>query len=335
MFKDDATEVGVSGEVEEVDEFAPEEEERYISPREIAMKEVAANRRKALIEEEGFDLDGEEEEEEEEEEESPKKIIAKIDGVEEELTEKELNDKLREYQKHKAADKRLEEAAQKLKEAAEQTATLKKQTEENLKLKTIEDDKLSTLEGYDEIFDKFAREIRDGDDEDAVEATKEFAKALTGLLPKSGSPTDISQAVKEAVETMKAEEQGKREKEEEEKLEKETKEARLAFDKTFKEELENPDFFDLALMEDNKLLKDVEWTDKPLSERFQRAGENAKQWLKGKGSANSLKNKKKALKNVKSKSSVMRLKDKSEEDSPLSASQIINQMRKQRNQPEI
>lgn len=338
MFTNEATN-GVSENEElneeieqEIDEFEEQPEERPKSPRELAMEEVVKSRRENLIKD-GFELDLEEEEEETEQEVKPKKkIVAKVDGVEEELTQEELDKRLREYQKHKAADKRLEEAAAKMKELEKLEATLKSKSVEHEKESDKEDDiDISSLDGYDAVFEEFADTIRDGNDEDAAGAVKKFTKALIKMIPKSGS-ANVDEQVRQELERVRKEEEEKLLAEQQEVLDKEVETAKDSFNKEFKKDLEQEkDFYNLAVMEDNKLMNDPEWSNKPLVERFSQAGKNARKWFTGKSINDKTKNEKRNLKPVQQKSGMARLKGDTD-DSPMTPSDIIKEMRKGRGQ---
>jgi hypothetical protein len=340
MFKNDATDVGVSDDINKnkdeedfVDEFAEEEQqERPKSPRELMMEQIYEKRVEDL-KADGVKL-GDEEDEDDDATDAQDKIKVKVDGKETELTREEFEKQVREYQKHKAADKRLEEAAKKMKELEQLEATLKAQAEAKSKEKEEKKDdiNISTLDGYQNLFEKFATDIRDGDDEDAVEAVKEFAKALSGMVPKSQSSKSVDEQVREALDKVKQEEARKLEEEQAQAQAKEVEEAKTTFNERFKEELKNGDFFELAVMEDGKLLRTKEWEGKPLKERFLQAGENAKKWLRGKGSQQTAKDDKRNLRPVSQKSSTARLRDRDEGESPMTPSEVIADMKRRRGQ---
>ena len=342
MFKtDDTTDKGVSADNldtdldnQDVDEFA-DTEEKPKSQREIMMEQIYGKRIEDL-KADGVKFEDDEEEDnednDEDDDDTSKLITVKVDGVEETLTQEELEKRIREYQKHKAADKRLEEAANKLKELEQLEATLKSKSQDKDDSDNKDDVDISTLEGYGDLFEKFANDIRDGNDKDAVEATKEFAKALTRLVPKATGSGSVDEQVREALAKVREEEEAKQKEEEQTRLDEEVDSAKKDFNKVYKEELKNDDFHALAIMEDNKLMKDPEWANKPLKERFLQAGENAKKWLEGKGSKQTAKDKKRNLKPIAQRSSNARLKDDDSGDSPLSPSDIIKEMKQQRGQ---
>ena len=344
MFKkDDAIndDVSVDEEVETVEEDQLEEpkEERPKSQREIMMEQVYSKRIDDLnkeLEQGGAPKVGEEPKEKEETKpDVPETITVKVDGVETTLTREEFDKQVREYQKHKAADKRLEEAAKKMKELEKLEATLKAQSEKKREEESNEKDDIdvSTLDGYDDLFEEFVTQIREGNDKDAVQATKEFAKALKKMLPKSSSSANVDEQVRKELEKIREAETAEAEAEAERKSAQEVETAKEMFNKTFEKEIEeNSDFFDLAVMEDNKLMRDSSWADRPLRDRFLQAGENAKKWLRGKGTVDKTQEKKKNLRTDTNKTAVAGLKDRTEQESPMTPSQTIQEMKKARGQ---
>jgi hypothetical protein len=256
-----------------------------------------------------------------------------VDGVEKELTQKELEKQIREYQKYGAADKRLEEATLKLKQLEEREATLKAREEEiNKKKKDADKNDAATLEGYDDLVEDFAHALREGNDEDADKATKKFTEGLKKLAKASSSESiDVNALVKAEMEKIEAEKKKKEQDDAEEAIQEEVKKAKEKFEEVYENELKDDDFYDLAIMEDNKLLRQEEWQNKSVEERFLRAGENAKKWIE-KQAAEKLRDKKKKLNQQSDRSVLFKLKDENDKESELTPSDTIREMKKARGQ---
>jgi hypothetical protein len=286
MPKEDAIQQDVSEEVvEEIieeEEVIEEDDSKPIHPRDQALQGILA-RRKDQLENDGVQLEGEEEaedskegeeKEQEEEEKQEDLLTAKVNGEEEVLTKEELQKRLAEYQKHKAADTRLQEASDMIKKAEEDQKKLK-ELEESLKVKikdgTGEDKDSSTI---DINIDEIVTAIRDGGDEDAKVAME---KLIKGMKPEA---PNVDEVVAEAIRKEREKQEQIAQEELEEARKTEAIEAEEKFNTTFSKEIEsNKDFFDAAILQDALLDKDPEWKDRSFKDRFNEAGDRAKKLL--------------------------------------------------------
>jgi len=241
-----------------------------ISPRDAALESISKKRFVTLEEETPAESDSTETEKGEQEPEQKFEVV--VDGKKEEVTLEELTTG---FQKNKTASERLRQATelQKQVEADREKLLLE---QEDLKNKSdAEEDTL--YEDSDDVFDyeDFIQKIREGADDDALEAAKSFAD---NLRQNSGVSKE---SVTSIVERTLSERQEAERKALEQKVAEETLKARENFDEAFSDDIaSNKSFISLAVMEDNNLAEDPEWADKPLQERFMKAGELARKWIK-------------------------------------------------------
>lgn len=339
MPKKDAIHEDVSDEIEEekeevVEEEIPEEEkdDKPIHPRDAVIQGILARRKEELEGEIEGDKEVKEEDKDEDDEGKENNqddlLTAKVNGEEEKLTKEELEKQLAEYQKHKAADIRLQEASVMIKNAEAEQKRLK-ELEESLKVKINtkedgedEEDKSSTNEiNIEEI----VAAIRDGNDDEAKDAMDKLVKGIKPTTP------NVESIVAEAIHK----EREKQAEEDKEKLAEARKveivKAEEKFNETFVNEIKsNDDFFDAAILQDALLDKDPEWTNRSFKDRFEEAGNRAKKLLGlDKNLREEKKEKKKKISNLKSATA----RDKIGEDKkPPTRSDSIAWIAKQRGQ---
>lgn len=175
------------------------------SNREIAMEQIELANMRRMEEETGVKLTADEPApidpviNEPEPEPEGKKVVVKVDGQEEAVTEEEL---VRSYQKNKAADRRLEEAAQLLRAANERAAQLEAQIQsapaaEVPPAKADEDLRAEVKNTLSVIYG--------GDEEAATEAlTQLLAKTRGGDQPTPQAPQlnvdELADAVQQRIE---------------------------------------------------------------------------------------------------------------------------------------
>jgi hypothetical protein len=297
----DVKEEILEDEIEKFEEEASEEEAKPKSKREQDMQAILDQRKESLEENLGDSLDGDDEEEEDA---SNTVFTVKIDGEEKEVT---ADDLVKSYQIDASARKKMQEASElkkSLEKEREEIESARKELEDKKLEKRVEDatDK-EAIQDEDKKEDtqidlaEITREIREGDDEEALKALE----ALVSHVGKSKPSLSKEQVAKVA---------------EEEFLE--------TYDKDLKA---NKRFYAIAVEEAKDLLNEEEWQNKSVKERFEEAGKRAQKFFKPKESAKITKKKKlKSIKPATKKADLGR-----EEERP-SPSDVIKQLAKSRGQ---
>jgi hypothetical protein len=203
-------------------------------------------------------------------EESEKLVTLVIDGKTVEVSQAELESN---YQFDSSARKRMTEASELRKQMEKGLADV-----EEMKTKFVTpttpaaDPEPEQVEDFD--LQDFTVKMREGSDEDALEAVKAFSKMFKST-PAAATP-DVASIVdaRLAEISQKAEDDAAA-------LEAEAfTQAEQGFNNDFKADISgSDDFFELAAMEDRKLVNDPEWQDKPVKERLTEAGNRARTWV--------------------------------------------------------
>lgn len=259
------------------EENEAQDEEVVLSPREVAMQNIIDNRKKTL-EDEGVVL------EDEVVEDVPVDTFykVKVDGEELEVSYENL---VKSYQKDATASKRLEEAA-KLQKSLDERAKLLADQEAELNSRkektTIQDAVDAATHDDGKTFDlaQFTKQIREGDDEDAIEAVRGLYENLTKAQRNAMNPDTVAKIVLDTVSKRDEAKQAELAKEKARKQQAEADAAEEVFLDEYKNELKSNDrFYDMAIVEATYLLKDEAWDDKSFEERFREAGRRAKSLL--------------------------------------------------------
>ena len=205
-----------------------------------------------------------------------------MDGVEQTLTQEELEAKMAYVQKKEHVDRALEQvAAEKKKLEAEKaafTAEQKRQTEE---LRQITEDATVTLDPKKVA--EVVELIRNAEGDEAEAALAELLMATPKTSKDALKKSDVDSLVEEKLKTQQAAREEQERKAQEEALTQSIKSAEAKFEEDFKNEIGanrmESDFYDLAIVKYQKLAKDPVWNSKPLEEQFTKAGNLAKKQL--------------------------------------------------------
>jgi hypothetical protein len=256
-----------------------QETTKLVNPREAAMKAIIANRNKEL----GVKQESDEDEDNEDDSQSTKLYEVKIDGA---STEVDLDTLIRSYQKDSTASKRLDEASKKFKEIKTlEDSLLEKQKDlekieqalkENKSKEKVSTDSEESEEQTLNLSD-LVEQIREGDKEDAVKAMEAIYNSLKNK--KDVDQTSVKAVVTQAIREEKEQLEKAQKESAERRLKEEMAEAEKKFSEVYAKEMESDDFFDLAVMEDNKLQRDPTWDSRSLEERYIEAGNRAKVWM--------------------------------------------------------
>jgi hypothetical protein len=273
-----------------------EEQEVKIHPRLQALEDIAKTRKQEFVEN-GVTFEDDDEDLEEEEEGEPKekeveveekkedevRYSIKVDGVEEEKTVDEL---IRGYQKDTSASKKLYEATELKKALEEKEAKLTAREEKLLKqLKDKEEGESKEDTTFDIDPVEIAKLLREGEDSDAAKAIQDLVESVSSKKENKGiSKEDIAELVSETIRTEREAQEAESTKLAEEKsllaYQEEADKAEKNFNDSFEKEIkDHEDFFDMSILQDQKLQKDPKWENKSLLERYEEAGKRAKKIL--------------------------------------------------------
>ena len=199
----DVVEVPEKGEgVELIPDTTPEIKIEDKMSREDVMEGIAARRKEELLDEIGETIEPEVkiepivEPEPEPIAEVDKKVKIKVDGVESEVTEKEI----REYQKQLAADKRLQASAMREKELNERQARLDVREQEIVRKAEVK--KIEEPDDSEDLAEKLISSVFDEDKKSAADIIRKLKvkpDVQTIQKPVSMDPDKVSQAVTEAL----------------------------------------------------------------------------------------------------------------------------------------
>lgn len=267
-------------EVEEAVDEGVEEEQEYVSPRQQALNEINKRRREELKAEGIIEEDPD----------TPSNEVFEIDGE-----EVSLENLIRDRQKMKAGDKKLEDASKLMKEIQEKEDALLAKEEEIKKMKedrilqetqdVLTSDKeegaIEEAAVDDDIdFTELSRLIREGDDDEAEDALKQLVKSVSHKDSQSFSEEAIVKAVHTHYEKLMEDKEKEREEQTVAIAQKEADAAEEVYKVEFKADLKASDkFYDITVMEYKRLLEEDEWVNKSYEEKFRESGERARKWF--------------------------------------------------------
>lgn len=207
------------------------------------------------------------EEQDPEKDRTPNSVTLKIDGEEVEVSQADLE---RNYQFDQSARKKMTENSALQKKLLQGLDDLEKQKATQT-VQTPPD--LGQEQKLELDFEDISKKIREGSDEEALEALQQLAANLT---PATQELPDVTKLVDDRLAEIDQKAEDARVQASADVF----ADAETQFKVDFKADIEaSGDFFELAAMEDRKLVNDPEWQDKPIGERLTEAGSRAKNWL--------------------------------------------------------
>ena len=325
---------GYKDDAEEVTEPSPEEE--YLSEREKAIEQIAAKRDEEFEEETGEVLDSEEPKEDIVEEESSPfwkedetwYTNIKVDGEDVQVP---FDDLKTSHQKDRASQKRFEEAAEYGKRVQEREAQLNAYIQQMQTKQPPSQDAEAAEEPKESsnLIKKYHEALYE---DDAVKAAELFTSLTAGGRVATGTTQNVDQAVNQAVNRLMAQQQQQTQRQQQWAYQKSMEDAVHWFNEEYPDIADSPELRAIADNQTVGLTRDTPgWSPKQV---IQEAADNTRLWVKenllSSNNNERVTRKKKIMKHPKAASASSKIGE--DEPAPMSATEIIEEMKRSRGQ---